>query len=192
MSEPALSTDKRNAILEAALDLFVERGFHGTAVPEVAKRAGVGAGTIYRYFESKEALVNALYREWKERLASHLLDRFPFGLTPREQFAAYWNRYMDFARKHPRAQAFLELHHHADYLDSANRALEERLFQIALGVVERMRQGKAVKDLPGPLIMAFVFGAIVGLIRASWHRHIELTDEVVAAGEQCCWEAIRA
>ncbi|MGN6106845.1 MAG: helix-turn-helix domain-containing protein, partial [Kofleriaceae bacterium] len=55
--------DKREAIIAAALELFVERGFFGTAVPEIAERAGVGAGTIYRYFESNEALVNAIYRQ---------------------------------------------------------------------------------------------------------------------------------
>ena len=59
--------DKREAILQAALELFVERGFYGTAVPEIADRASVGAGTIYRYFESKEALVNAIYRQEKLR-----------------------------------------------------------------------------------------------------------------------------
>src|ERR1035437_2808422 len=42
--------DKREAILGAALELFAERGFHGTAVPQIADKAGVGAGTIYRYF----------------------------------------------------------------------------------------------------------------------------------------------
>lgn len=192
MSEPATHTDKRDAILEAALELFVERGFHGTAVPEVAKRAGVGAGTIYRYFEGKEALVNALYREWKEKLAAHLLEAFPFTVSPREQFSAYWNRYMDFARRYPRVQAFLELHHHADYLDDANRALEERLVQIARQVVVRMQAAKTVKDLPPDFVLAFVFGAIVGLIRASWCGQLALTDEVVRAGEQCCWEAIRS
>jgi TetR/AcrR family transcriptional regulator, repressor of fatR-cypB operon len=53
-------TGKREAILNAALQLFTEFGFHGTAMPQVAERAGVGAGTIYRYFTSKEALVNTL------------------------------------------------------------------------------------------------------------------------------------
>ena len=53
--------EKHQKILSAALELFANRGFHGTAVPDVAKLAGVGAGTIYRYFENKEALVNAVY-----------------------------------------------------------------------------------------------------------------------------------
>jgi AcrR family transcriptional regulator len=60
--------EKRDAILAAALELFAERGFHGTSVPEIAERARVGAGTIYRYFPSKEALVNALFRAQKLEL----------------------------------------------------------------------------------------------------------------------------
>ena len=45
-------SDKSTAILEAALALFAERGYDGTPVPLIAEKAGVGAGTIYRYFES--------------------------------------------------------------------------------------------------------------------------------------------
>src|SRR5688572_30635070 len=73
----AAPADKSEAIMNAALDLFVEKGFHGTAVPEIADKAGVGAGTIYRYFENKEALVNALYRQEKERFAQRVLAEFP-------------------------------------------------------------------------------------------------------------------
>ena len=66
----ANADERREAILAAALELFSERGFHGTAVPLVAEKAGVGAGTLYRYFESKEALVNALYQRWKGEFLS--------------------------------------------------------------------------------------------------------------------------
>src|SRR6185503_5568621 len=48
--------DKRRRMLDAALTAFAERGYHGVAVPEVAAAAGVSTGTIYVYFESKEAL----------------------------------------------------------------------------------------------------------------------------------------
>jgi len=83
----AAVTDKREAIMGAALDLFVERGFHGTAVPEIAQAAGVGAGTIYRYFEHKEALVNALYRPEKQAFAA----RGPDGRRNR----GAWTRDLD-------------------------------------------------------------------------------------------------
>src|SRR5262245_28981195 len=74
IGEPSRGSDKAEAIMAAALELFIKRGFYGTAVPEIAERAGVGAGTIYRYFESKEALVNAIYRQQKLEFAKLVLD----------------------------------------------------------------------------------------------------------------------
>ena len=58
-------TTKRTAILEATLELISEQGFHGTAMSMIADKAGVGAGTIYRYFDSKEDLITQLYLEIK-------------------------------------------------------------------------------------------------------------------------------
>lgn len=50
-------------ILEAALELFAEKGFAATRLNEVADRAGISKGTLYLYFDSKEALFQAVIRE---------------------------------------------------------------------------------------------------------------------------------
>jgi AcrR family transcriptional regulator len=50
-------------ILAAALELFVERGFSSTKLEDVARRAGVSKGTVYRYFESKQAIFRAVVQE---------------------------------------------------------------------------------------------------------------------------------
>ncbi|TLF42683.1 helix-turn-helix transcriptional regulator, partial [Halomonas urmiana] len=50
-------------LLEAALDLFVEKGFAATRVDDVAARAGVSKGTLFLYFPSKEELFKAVVRE---------------------------------------------------------------------------------------------------------------------------------
>ncbi len=75
-------TSKRDAILDAALELFSERTFASTSMPELAQRAGVGAGTIYRYFDSKDALVNALFQRWKTEMTDTVSGDIPAGLTP--------------------------------------------------------------------------------------------------------------
>jgi AcrR family transcriptional regulator len=51
----------RQKILEAGLDLFGSQGFHNTSISQVAKAAGVAKGLIYNYFESKEALLEAIF-----------------------------------------------------------------------------------------------------------------------------------
>ena len=60
-------------LLEAALALFVEKGYAATRVEEVAARAGVSKGTLFLYFPSKEELFKAVVRENAGR---HLQDAF--------------------------------------------------------------------------------------------------------------------
>src|SRR5688500_20363035 len=50
-------------LLQAALELFVEKGFSATRSEEVAARAGVAKGTLYLYYPSKEDLLKAVVRE---------------------------------------------------------------------------------------------------------------------------------
>ena len=65
-------------LLDAALDLFVEKGFAATRAEEVAARAGVSKGTLFLYFQSKEELFKAVvrenisgrFKEWNEEFAA--------------------------------------------------------------------------------------------------------------------------
>src|SRR3954463_7500014 len=107
-ADNAADPAKRAAILDAAVELFAERGFHGTAVPLVAEKAGVGAGTLYRHFDSKEALVNALYQHWKGELGRRVMSDFPVSAPTREQFHTIWSRMVGFGIDFPQAIQFLE------------------------------------------------------------------------------------
>lgn len=184
-------TPKRDAILAAALELFAERGFHGTAVPLIAERAKVGAGTVYRYFESKEAIVNALFQHWKEQLAAALMTDFPLAAPPRAMFHEVFVRLARFARRHPTAMAFLELHHHGDYLDERSREIEMALLLPLKAFVEAAQEQQAVKPGSPELLIALVWGAFVGVLRGCQLGYLTLSPQVVEAAENCMWEAIR-
>src|ERR1700761_4561675 len=125
------AVDKRRLLLDAALALFETRGFDGVAVPEIARAAGVATGTVYVYFRDKEALVNALYRHWKTAYNDAVLAPLPPGLLVRDKFTTYWQRMTAFARAHPRAARFMDLHHHGAYLDEESRALSRRYASVA-------------------------------------------------------------
>ncbi len=84
-------------LLDAALDLFVEKGFAATRVEEVAARAGVSKGTLFLYFPSKEDLFKAVVREaisgrfdeWKAEMDSFTGDT---GELVRECMLRWWER----------------------------------------------------------------------------------------------------
>jgi TetR/AcrR family fatty acid metabolism transcriptional regulator len=77
--------DKRKRILDAAVRVFARKGFHATRVSEVAKAAGVADGTIYLYFESKDALLVSLFEDRVERLLAFLDAELPRAQTASEK-----------------------------------------------------------------------------------------------------------
>jgi AcrR family transcriptional regulator len=83
----------RERILDAALELFVERGFRGTTISDVERRVGLAAGTgsFYRHFRSKEELLRAAVEREAERCMTESRDEraaLPVLDDPDEQLVA--------------------------------------------------------------------------------------------------------
>jgi TetR/AcrR family transcriptional regulator, repressor of fatR-cypB operon len=182
--------DKAQDILDAALELFAERGFYGTTVPEIALKAKVGAGTIYRHFPSKEAIGNALYQQWKKKLAVTLT--VPLHEPAPVQLEHFVHCVLDFARQHPRAFKFLELHHHMAYLDETSRAIEKLTLAPAYAFFEYHSKAKTTRDAPSNLLGAIVWGCLVGLVRAAEAGYVKLDAETEKTTTQALWKAISA
>src|SRR5256885_15696648 len=64
--------DKRARILDAAIRVFAERGFHSATVAEIARAAGVADGTIYLYFKGKDDLLLRLFDEKMNELLAEV------------------------------------------------------------------------------------------------------------------------
>jgi len=184
--------DKREAILGAALDLFSERGFDGTAMPMVAERAGVGAGTIYRHFDSKEALGNAVFRQCKLAMQDYVLARRKPGLTAREEFRGMWQGLWDFLREQPAACRFLETQGHATYLDESSRAISEAVFVSITDFVRRGQAAGAIRDASPAVIIAMALGAFIGLVKEADAGRFSLDDSVIEEAELLIWDLVHA
>jgi AcrR family transcriptional regulator len=64
--------DKRQAVLDTALRLFVEQGFHSTSTASIAKHAGVATGTLFHHFSSKNTLMDQLFLSIKQEFANDI------------------------------------------------------------------------------------------------------------------------
>jgi AcrR family transcriptional regulator len=184
--------DKPTAILDAALSLVGERSAGATTVPAIAERAGVAVGTLYRYWPSKEALVNALYQRWKGAFAAALAPAAGATGDARTVFAAWFRAVWDFAAAHPEAFAFLETHHHAAYLDETSRALDARVTEAARAFAERAQRGGEIAGDDPELLIALVLGAVVGVHRAANQGRLALSARVRDATEARVWAMLAA
>src|SRR5678815_3847362 len=97
--------DKRRLILDAAVRVFARKGYHTCRVGDIAEEAGVAHGLLYHYFDSKEALLEAVFRQtWSELLAA-FAEVVASGEPAREQLRAVaaillraWRRDPDLVR----------------------------------------------------------------------------------------------
>lgn len=63
------SLEKRNAILNAALELLASCGFHGFSIKQLAAKAGVATGTVYLYFEDRDSMIRELHLKILQQFA---------------------------------------------------------------------------------------------------------------------------
>jgi AcrR family transcriptional regulator len=77
--------ERRARILSAARELAAEGGYDAVVMRDVAERAGVALGTLYRYFASKDHLLAEVLVEWGGELEARLRRAPPRGDTPRER-----------------------------------------------------------------------------------------------------------
>jgi AcrR family transcriptional regulator len=188
----AATLSKRDAILGAALELFSERTFASTPMPELARRAGVGAGTIYRYFDSKDALVNALFQRWKREMTDAVSGNIPDDLTPREQFTHWWRGLWKFATELPSVYHFLETHHHAAYLDAASRRVGAQLSDRAITYLREGQRRGAIRKGNPEVLMALVMGAFTGLVKSATEHNRPLTHSTLETSEAAVWALLAA
>ena len=184
------STDKREALLRAALELFAERTYGATPVPDIAARAHVGTGTVYRHFESKEALANAVFRRCKTTMHETLRTALGAGGSEEVRFLRFWQGLAAMAVADPTALRFLELQHHDDYLDADSRALRDAVFATAEAFVTEGQRTRAIRAANPRMLIAMVFGAFVGMFKEACAGRYALNEDAVADAGECAWRMI--
>lgn len=181
---------KADDILNSALALFASRGFAATPVPLLAAHAGVATGTIYRYFPGKQGVVNALYRRWKTAMSTALVDGLDRDAPPQEAFAGIWRRLCRFVLENQAGFAFLETHHHQPYLDDDSRRVALALDTAMWALVARWQQAGAVRAGDPAILVAQVYGGLVGVVRSLRERDLPLPEDLAAQTIEGAWNLL--
>ena len=157
--------DKREAILEAMLDLIVERGFHDAPMSVLAKRSGASPGVIYHYFPSKDELIHAVY----ERVASIKHEVFFAGVSvdesPREALLRVWLNAYRFYRSHRKETLFLDQYLNSSYCKTGTEGAHPEKARIAKWMQPK-KKGGMLKDLPPEAIESLTLGLAASLAKA--------------------------
>jgi AcrR family transcriptional regulator len=186
--------EKRAAILQAALALFAERGFHNTPMSLIAKESGASAGTIYLHFVDKDDLIHALYRHVKINFYRAMVVGHGPDLPHDVAFRQMWlNTYHFYVTHHVEAQ-FIDHYENSPYYHPeipTGEAVEEEsnlpaLFRLMVDDTGR----PMTKDLPVDALFELSIGVAVRLAknrRAGFPAPSEQTLEAIA---DTCYQAV--
>lgn len=147
--DPALAQNRKNQVLEAASDCFRRKGYHGAGMAEISKTAGMSPGHIYNYFDSKEAIIEAIIQRDMEEMFSvfngflqaegPLLDVMLAGCEDGV------DKHLDLVKSGLK----LEMISEAARNDKVSQLLQEQDRQARLLMMQLLRrEGSLVRDLP--------------------------------------------
>ncbi len=186
--------DKRSEVIQAALSLIAEHGFHGTSMAMIAERAGVGAGTIYHYFENKDALINEIYHELEEEILVVLKQGYQISKPLRERFIYIGKTLLQYFILNPLYFRYMEQFHNSPYGIALRRdrilskVSDRNIFDSLLeeGVTQQI-----IKDLPINILYALAFGPLISVVRDSILGLISLNDELIERIVEACWDGLK-
>lgn len=186
-----LEKTKKQQILDAALQLFAKRGYDGTTVPMIAEEAKVGTGTIYRYFENKEVLMNTLFQKCLTAFADELQKDFPYESNVKEQFDHMFDGMGRYASNHLTDIVFIDTHVEGYYLDEESALCFNRLMNFLESVIRNGQQSGAIKNLPSCALISLVYGGFTRFYKDMKLGYIEENRELLDGIRECCWDAVR-
>ncbi|MEW6426748.1 MAG: TetR/AcrR family transcriptional regulator [Thermodesulfobacteriota bacterium] len=189
--------NRRDCIVEATIRLIAEYGFHGTSVAMIAAAAGVGTGTIYRYFRDKDALVVEIFRQVDAVFKRTLLQDYDERRSVRERFFHLCRGVFRYGIAKPFEFKFIEQYLYSPYGTDLRR---EKLF-CARGengdelpfsqVFESGKRQRLIKDLPQFALIALAIGPVIFLVKDCISGLVRAEDATIDAVLSACWDAVK-
>lgn len=183
--------DKRTAIMEAALKLFTERGFHGTSTAQISKEAGVATGTLFNYFPTKEDLINSLYFEVKGRLSRSMGKGIETESTFQERLRRLWSNSINWGVDNQEEFHFVGQFCSSPYITKYTReeVMKEYIFLHNL-VNEGIKTGE-IKDFSPELTIAMFYQGSRAVVSLILDSNVALDkDKLIEKGFQIIWNGL--
>ena len=157
------ANDKRARILDAAIRVFAERGFHTATVAEIARAAGVADGTIYLYFKGKDDLLLRLFDEKMTELLAEARAALAQEPSAPAKLRRFIQLHLALVERNPDLASVLivELRQSAQFLKAGDR---QKLAAYVDVIADVVRAGQESGELDSNISSATVKRAIFGAL----------------------------
>jgi len=163
--------EKRTRILEAAIRLFARLGLPNTKMMAIAEAAGIGKGTIYEYFKSKEDLFFAAFNAYVKEIEARIAMRLRRIVDPVEKLRAYFTAWIDICESEfiEFADIILDfwaegLRSHKDKVEFDLSSMYRRYRTQIVRILDEGIQQKKFKPVDTTITSSIIIGTLDGLM----------------------------
>jgi AcrR family transcriptional regulator len=153
--------NKREILIETAIKLFVENGFHGTATAKIAKEAGVANGTLFQYFKTKEDLILAIFIIIKDEMAFH--ESVEEVKNVKETIQNQVTSLLFWALDNKEKFHFIQQFYTSPFINLLKKSELEKYTKHHFDVLELGIIDKIIKPLPADLLYLLVSNQVFGI-----------------------------
>jgi len=184
---------KKISILESALELIKECGFHGSPISKVAKNAGVAAGSIYTYFESKEKLILEIYEYVSDCIKDYVSERDDETLDFESRFFNYWQNYTEFYDLNPAKHGFFDQFLNSPFYSEKSQGKPNSLHEWSNSFFQSGIDEGTIKDINPTVLAILVNSNIRSIVRIKNNFKQKLASDNVNLAEisHLIWKGIR-
>lgn len=176
-------TPKQISILQAAIEIFSEKGYSAAATSEIAQKAGVAEGTIFRYYKTKKDLLLSIIGPAMSRmLAPFVMKNFNGVLhMPHDSFEQFLRAFiinrLEFARKNYKILKILiqEIPFQPKLREQFAENILRKVVERVAEIIEHFKEKGEVIELPTPAIIRFTISSVIGYVV---HRLLLEPDKV--------------
>lgn len=182
---------KREDILKATLDLIDEEGLQSVTFSKIFKRAKVGSGTLFNYFNSKEELVNEVYRQARHLLAESLLIGYDPQASLYERYKCIQLNRIRFAVDFPKEFLFIDSYSYSPYITPELRHLNDKGTREALSVIMEGQKQGLLKEMDTQFCYQLLHGMIASVVKGHLAGKYPLDDLHIQQTIEACWKAVK-
>tara|TARA_R110000764_G_scaffold4063_2_gene16783 strand:- start:352 stop:936 length:585 start_codon:yes stop_codon:yes gene_type:complete len=186
------SIDKRNALINATIDLVNNDGFHATPMSKIAKMACVSPATIYLYFENKQDLVNKTYIEVKSNYTAYAFATYDESMSVEKGFEVIWKRIADFKLKESAHAMFLAQCDNTPMIDEESRQEGIKHLQPLLELWARGKKEGIIKPLSDYMLYAYSINPLSFLMITQNRGSVKLDTKELDQAFEAAWSSIKA
>ena len=187
-----LSIEKRSSLLKAALKLFVEKGIQNTSTAEIAREAGMAAGTLFIYFPTKQDLVDELALKVSKELSDNINSLLDPSLSAHDSFLVIWNEVLHWFLADMEAYQYAQQIRVPGVLSQAVVMETGKYFSFFYTAIQKGLDERSVKPYSIDLIGGFLYQDFVAVMNyIQMQPDASKQEEAIRQGFELFWDGIR-